>query len=153
MKRKVIKKILIGLFVVLVVLQFIRPSVNDGAVETATDFTRYMSVPDTVKSIFRQSCYDCHSNHTNYPWYSKISPASLWLARHIRNGKKELNFSDFSRYNARRIRSKLSSIAEQVENREMPLRSYLAVHRDAKLTEGQIALIKEWVDESKKTIK
>ena len=74
---------------------------------------------------------------------------SLLLARHIKRGKKELNFSDFSQYNRRRMKSKLSSIDEQVENRDMPLKSYLLLHRNAGLNDDQIELIKNWTDSAK----
>jgi hypothetical protein len=136
-------------FLVFILLQFIRPRKNSGLAATATDITHFVQVPDSVLNILKTSCYDCHSNHTNYPWYSEISPVSLWLANHIKNGKKELNFSDFSQYNRRRMKSKLSSIREQLEEREMPLKSYLLIHRNAALSNGKIKLVIDWTDSAK----
>ena len=149
MKRKLFKRILLILLIMFVLIQFIRPKKNNGNATTTTDITHFISIPDTVMSILKRSCYDCHSNHTNYPWYAEISPTSLLLARHIKRGKKELNFSDFSQYNRRRMKSKLSSIDEQVENRDMPLKSYLLLHRNAELNDDQIELIKNWTDSAK----
>lgn len=149
MKRKRLKNILLGLLILFVIVQFIRPEKNKGLAGTDKAITHFVQVPDTVKSILKVSCYDCHSNHTNYPWYSEISPVSLWLANHVKKGKAELNFSDFSQYTARRQKNKLTSIAEQVEGQEMPLKSYLLLHGNARLSAGQIQLIKDWVDSAK----
>ena len=149
MKKKILKRVLLGLLIVLVLIQFIRPEKNNGLADTDKDITHYVHVPDTIRSILRTSCYDCHSNHTHYPWYAEISPGSLWLANQIKNGQAELNFSDFSQYTTRRQKNKLTSIAEQVEEREMPLKSYLLLHGNARLSAGQIQLIKDWADSAK----
>ncbi|HUC82329.1 MAG TPA: heme-binding domain-containing protein [Flavisolibacter sp.] len=147
--RKLRKKILLGLLIVFVLIQFIRPEKNNGIAESDNDYTRFVSVPDTVKNILRTSCYDCHSNKTAYPWYGEVAPFSWWLADHIKNGKAELNFSDFSQYRRRRTKSKLSAIAEQVEKKEMPLKSYLLLHTSAELSEGQVKIIKDWTESAK----
>lgn len=148
-KGKAFKRIIIALLVLVVLLQFIRPAQNNGMMDAPTDITHFVTVPDTVMRILKRSCYDCHSNYTNYPWYASVSPMSLLLANHIKNGKAELNFTEFSQYSVRRMRSKLSSTAEQVEEREMPLKSYLLIHRKARLSDPEIKLIKDWVDAAK----
>lgn len=152
MRRKLFKRILLAILAIFILLQFIRPKKNTGVAATGTDITHFVQVPDTVLSILRTSCFDCHSNHTVYPWYSEISPASLWLGYHIKEGKKELNFSNFSPYNRRRIKSKLTSIREQVEKREMPLKSYLLIHRKAMLNDAKRQLIIDWTDSAKTQI-
>lgn len=140
---------LVGLLIVFVLMQAIRPQKNNGVAETDTDYTRFVSVPDTIRNMLRTSCNDCHSNKTVYPWYAEIAPSSWWLANHIKEGKAELNFSDFSQYGRRRMKNKLTSIAEQVEKREMPLPSYVLLHAEAALSEGQIKIIKDWADSAK----
>jgi len=111
---------------------------------SANDIAYSHNVPDSVEQILKTSCYDCHSNHTFYPWYAKIQPVSLWLADHIKEGKAELNFSEFGSYSLRRQFHKLEEINEQVKNNEMPLTSYTIIHRDAKLTPEQKLLIANW---------
>lgn len=150
MKReKVLKRIALALVLVFIGMQLIRPQKNDGAADTPNDITHVVTVPDTVMRMLKASCYDCHSNKTNYPWYAEIAPSSWWLANHIREGKAELNFSEFSQYSKRRMKTKLNSIGEQVDKREMPLKSYLLIHGNAKLSDGQIQIIKAWADSAK----
>lgn len=148
-RKKIFKTILLSLLILFILIQFIRPEKNNGSEETAKDYTHFVSVPDTIKSMFRISCYDCHSNKTHYPWYAEIAPSSWWLANHIKNGKADLNFSDFSQFSPRRMKNKLTAIASQVEKREMPLKSYLFIHNNAELSDGQIKIIKDWADSAK----
>jgi hypothetical protein len=102
-------------------------------------------VPDCVNQILKRSCYDCHSDHTRYPWYAAIQPAGWILARHIRRGKAELNFSEFDRYSRRRQISKLKGIAKQIEDKEMPLKSYLLLNKEAKLSVEEKNLLINWM--------
>lgn len=149
MKGKLFNRISIALLVLFVLIQAIRPVRNNGTRDAPTDITHFVTVPDTVMSILKRSCYDCHSNYTAYPWYANVSPMSLLLANHIKNGKAQLNFTEFSQYSARRMRSKLTTTAEQVEKQEMPLKSYLLIHRNARLSDAEIKLVKDWVDAAK----
>src|SRR5215218_5298001 len=96
------KKILLALLIIFIVVQFIRPPHNNGNASGASDITHTVLMPDSVMSLLMIACYDCHSDHTNYPWYSKITPVNWWLRDHITEGKRELNFSIFSDYSFRR---------------------------------------------------
>jgi hypothetical protein len=145
-------KILIGIIIFLVLIQFIQPSHNNGTAEAATDITHTIPVPDTVMSLLKVSCYDCHSNHTEYPWYSKITPVNWWLNNHINEGKRELNFSTFSTGSFKRKDKKLKEIDEQVNKHEMPLDSYLWIHKDAKLNDAQRKLIIDWTKTSRQKV-
>lgn len=133
------------MLVVLIGVQFIRPQKNDGEATTSQDITHYVQVPDDVMHVLKSSCYDCHSNHTNYPWYAKVNPVGLWLNNHIQEGKSELNFSDFSAYDAKQLDHKLEETAEEVQEGHMPLPAYTLIHTDSKLSEEEIKLIVDWV--------
>lgn len=91
-----IKKILLGILVVIIAIQFIQPARNKSARVLPTDVSKIYNVPENVQAILKRSCYDCHSNNTIYPWYSWIQPAGWWLASHIKRGKEELNFSELA---------------------------------------------------------
>jgi hypothetical protein len=143
-----IKKILLSILVVFIAIQFIQPARNKNGGVLATNISKMISIPDSVQVVLKNACYDCHSNNTNYPWYSYVQPMGWMLNNHIRNGKKELNFSDFGSYSARRQQSKLKSIASQIRDSEMPLSSYTWVHKTARLTKEEKALIINWVQQS-----
>ena len=150
MKRKT--KITIGSLIVLIIIQFIKPGGNYGNAFGRNDFTHEIQVPDTIMKILKNSCFDCHSNHTNYPWYTQTNPVYWWLNHHITEGKRELNFTEFATYTSKQKDKKLAEIAEQVEEHEMPLPSYTWVHTDAKLNEQQIKSLANWAKTSRKTI-
>ena len=143
------KKILLGLMVLFIAVQAIQPSKNQGSPTGPTDITAAMQVPDSVMTVLKKSCYDCHSNHTTYPWYDNITPVNWWVNHHINEGKRELNFSTFAEYNQRRKAKKLDESAEQIEKGEMPLKSYLLMHGDAKLTESQQKMLINWFKSAK----
>lgn len=138
------KKILTGLLIIFLISQFFRPALNNGNAFAATDITHVVPVPDSVMSILKIACYDCHSDKTNYPWYSKITPVNWWLDDHIIEGKAHLNFSRFATYSYKRKAKKLEEVAETVEKHEMPLNSYLWIHKEAKLNEAQKKMLIEW---------
>lgn len=149
-----IKKILLVLLVVLALFQFYpRPAKNDSPGPDMQDITRVHQVPEQVAGILKTSCYDCHSNHTYYPWYARIQPVAIWLNDHIEEGKGELNFSEFGSYSIRRKYRKLEEINEQVKEGEMPLSSYTIIHRDAKLSKEQKLAVAQWVESLRDSIK
>ncbi|MCF6201650.1 MAG: heme-binding domain-containing protein, partial [Hydrogenimonas sp.] len=57
-----------------------------------------IKAPAKVQEIFIRSCYDCHSNRTNWPWYSAIAPAKWFVVRDVNVGRKWLNFSEWESY-------------------------------------------------------
>ena len=142
------KKILLVLLTIFIVVQFIRPARNKSTQLLPTDFTKLYKVPDTVQSVLQKACYDCHSNNTNYPWYSNIQPVAWMLARHIKNGKEKLNFSDFGSNTTRKQISKLKGIANQIKDDEMPIVSYKAMHTKANLTKEEKILIMDWMNKT-----
>lgn len=149
---KIIKRILIILLVVLVGIQFIQPEKNISDVPSPNDIRVHYAVPSNVLSVLKRACYDCHSNNTNYPWYSYIQPIGFWLNDHIKHGKGELNFSEFASYSAKKAAHKLEEIVEMVEDEEMPLESYVNMHSEAKLTDLEKELLIKWVNDLRETI-
>ncbi|MPS72130.1 MAG: cytochrome C [Chryseobacterium sp.] len=131
------KKILIILLAAFIFIQFFpidktNPVTNDGM-----DFLKIKRTPEPIAKIIQNSCYDCHSNETKYPFYSNIQPFAWLLKNHIDEGRKELNFSTFATYEPKRQAHKLDEATEYVEQKKMPLESYLLGHPDAKLSDEQ----------------
>ena len=141
---KILKKILIGLLVVLVVIQFFRPEKNIDESNHLEAFLQETQPPTEVAAIMKTACYDCHSNHTVYPWYAEVAPVSFWLNDHIEHGKGHLNFSEWATYSKKKRDHKLEELIEEVEEDEMPLQSYTWVHGDAKLTNAQKEALYDW---------
>ena len=147
--KKIFKRFSIVILVALVGIQFIPADVNKQEVISSSDIRDVYDVPDNVMNILENSCYDCHSNNTNYPWYSNIQPARMIMDHHVEEGKEELNFSEFGNYSERRKRNKLRSITEQIEKRKMPLLSYLWLHSEATINQSQIDSILSFLNEVK----
>ena len=140
------KKVMIGLLVVLVVIQFIKPAKNTSTGQTADDMNVIYPIPDSVNKILDKACYDCHSNNTRYPWYSSFQPVAWWLNDHINEGKEELNFSEYGKRTLAKRAKKLKKIAKEVEEGEMPLSSYTWIHNEARLTEQEKKIVIDWAN-------
>jgi hypothetical protein len=137
---KAIAKWIIGFFVVmqiisLVFLEFPEYKKSDPNLE--------IKAPDEIMSVFKTSCYDCHSTETNYPWYTKIAPISFGISRHVDLAKKWVNFSEWQNYTAKQKDEKLELIYKAVHT-AMPLRNYVMLHSEADLTGEQRKMIREW---------
>src|SRR6476620_4759219 len=141
---KWIKKIAIVIIAGLLIIQFFRPARNRSNKILETDITKTYVIPATVEQVLKTSCYDCHSNNTNYPWYANIQPFGWLLANHIREGKAELNFSEFGSYTSRRQKSKLKGMENSIKDGSMPLESYTLMHREAFLSKEEKALLLDW---------
>ncbi len=141
---KLFKKIALSLLVILVAMQFYRPEKNRAQGDYTAAFLVETNPAQEVGEVLKQSCYDCHSNNTNYPWYNNVAPISYWLAAHIKDGKKHLNFSDWANFTAKKKDHKLEELIEMVEGGAMPLKEYTWTHEEARLTEGQRKAIIEW---------
>lgn len=142
--KKVWKRSLLVLVALLLILQCFRPASNTAAMPGPRDITTKYAVPAPVLRLLQNSCYDCHSNHTRYPWYNKIQPMAWYLDRHIKEGKRELNFSEFAAYIPRKAAHKLDEIITEIGEGDMPLGSYTLIHRGTRLSEAEIRLIADW---------
>lgn len=114
-----------------------------------SDITRTLNVPDNVLNVFKNSCNDCHSNNTRYPWYVNIQPMGWLMTNHIKDGKANLNFSEFGTYSKRKQANKLRAIAKSINDGSMPISSYTIMHTDAKLNSEDKKMISDWVSNAR----
>jgi cytochrome c551/c552 len=142
MNWKVVKRGLLAAGLALVLAQAVPVDRSNPAVQGE------VAAPADVRAILRRACYDCHSNETVWPWYSRVAPVSWLLARDVREGRKEVNFSVFGEYAEKRRQRKWTEIPEQVQKGEMPPWFYTAVHPEARLSEGDRAALVRWARES-----
>ncbi|MCU0442492.1 MAG: heme-binding domain-containing protein [Bacteroidia bacterium] len=143
------KSILLTVASIFVLLQLVRPQMNNGEIKSSLHISNIVYVSDTIESVLQKSCYDCHSNQTNYPWYTQVQPIGFWLNHHVDEGKSELNFSMFGAYKKKKQLHKLDECIEMIEEDEMPLESYTFIHQKAKLTAAEKLLLVRWAKESK----
>jgi len=144
---KIIKKILWLLLIVFVISQFFGPNKNEGNLASVDAFITETNPPEDVKLILKESCYDCHSDVTRYPWYNSITPVNYWMADHVKHGRKHFNLSNWEGNSIKKKDHKFEELIEMVEDQEMPLPSYTWTHGEAKLTDQQRQSILNWAEQ------
>jgi hypothetical protein len=151
--KSILKKIAWVLLAALIIIQFFHPKRNKSEGNQPNYIGNSFAVPDDVKQILAKACNDCHSNNTRYPWYAKIQPIHWWLNKHIVDGKKHLNYDEYTNRPLRYQFHKMEETIEMVKENEMPLNSYTLTHKDAKLTEAEKAKITGWAQAVMDTMK
>ena len=132
LKRKHILPILGAL---LILIQFFRIDKTNEAVDGNLDLLQTQKPTKEMSAMIRNACYDCHSDEVKYPWYTNVAPISWWIKGHINNGRKHLNFSIWNSYSKDKRAHKIDECVEMLENRWMPLTSYVWMHPEAKMTD------------------
>ncbi len=151
--KKIIKKILFIGLIIFLLMQLYQPARNESFEQDITaNFTKVYNVPKNVEAIVRTSCYDCHSNNTNYPWYSNVQPVGFFMEHHIKEAKEDLNFDEWGKYSKRKQENKLDRIVKQIKSDEMPLASYTLIHKNARLTTVQKKEVMDWISKIKDSI-
>jgi len=141
MLKRIIRYMVVVALAAFALAQFVQVSRENPPVESEVPVT-----PE-ARAVLVRACLDCHSNQTVWPWYSKIAPVSWLLAKDVREGREELNFSTWSRYDAKKQRKLLRESLEEVREGEMPLWVYTLGHPEAKLSPADIASLERWVAE------
>lgn len=132
--------LLVLALIALIAIQFIRPDKNNDGYESVALFEVETKPSTQVATILKESCYDCHSNQTHYPWYAEVAPFSLWLNDHIEHGKEHFNVSAWESYSVKKKEHKLEELIEMVEEDEMPLKSYAIIHGSISSDEKKLLL-------------
>ena len=148
--NRTLKITLIIVGAVFVLIQFVRPDMNNPPVDASKTIFATIQVPPDIAALLKNSCFDCHSNETRWPLYSYIAPASWLVADDVTEGRRHMNFSEWGTYSARKQSAKLGKIREEVEEEGMPLPKYLLLHRSARLSAGDRKAIMDWVAKERK---
>src|SRR5688572_8756785 len=141
-----VKKILVGLLILAGIMQLLQPTRNISEGPFENDISKVYAIPVDVQNVLTQKCYDCHSNNTRYPWYIHIQPIGWWMASHIKEAKDDLNFAEFKTYDAKKAAHKLEEVVEVLEDGAMPLKSYVWLHSEAKVTPEETQAINRWIE-------
>jgi hypothetical protein len=100
--------------------------------------------PDEIMAVLRRACYDCHSHETAWPWYADVAPASWLVRKDVKEGRRHLNFSTWNRYDLEDRAENWEEVAEEVGEGEMPLKVYLPLHGEARLTDADRQMLVDW---------
>ncbi len=143
------KKLLLAIPVVAVAIQLIpAPAKTNPPIDPARTFATVMKPPPDVQAVLQRACADCHSNETKWPWYADIAPISWPVRKHVVDGRKHLNLSEWLKPGETKFSdwSQLEDIGKAVLDKSMPLYGYDWMHAEAKLTAVEREAIAKWAD-------
>ena len=140
------KYLLYALVAFLVIAQFFRIDKTNPESDPADDFIVLNNPSPEMANLIKAACYDCHSNETKYPWYTNVAPISWWIKGHINHAKEHLNFSEWAAYDAKKADHKLEECVEWAGDGRMPLKSYVWMHKEAKMTDAQRKEMVDWFE-------
>jgi len=135
-----------------IVIQFFQPAKNDNPVNLQDDIAFKLAMPAAIKNKITNACYDCHSNKTAYPFYNNFAPVSWMMARHIHKGKEHLNFSEWATYERKQQVKLLAKICDEIKAHEMPLKSYIIMHRNARISKKELEEICNWTEQASEQV-
>jgi hypothetical protein len=144
------RRVLIGILVCVIGLQFVRPDRTNPAGHTASSLTA--RTPSQVTAILDRSCRDCHSNETRWPWYTNVSPMSWLVANHVHHGRDHFNYSEWATYPSDDQDKFLGAMCDLIKRERMPLPSYLLMHRNAALSPADVTTVCTWSDKMRDTL-
>jgi hypothetical protein len=136
--RRFLKYVAIFFVVALAGAQAVRPGRTNPPVDEARTLERMNAIPPAAGQVLERACRDCHSNRTEWPWYSNVAPVSWFVIDHVNHGRSHLNFSEWSSYQPDRRRELLEGICKETRNGAMPLPSYTWIHWNARLSQSDV---------------
>lgn len=142
--RKFLKLSALVVASLFVALQFVRSNKANPPVVQAQTIEAHVRVSQEVAGIFERACKDCHSDQTEWPWYARVAPVSWFVADHVNDGRRHLNFSRWSAYDREQADWLLGAMCMTAKRGLMPLPSYTQLHRSAKLSALDVQTLCAW---------
>ncbi|MDD2781141.1 heme-binding domain-containing protein [Sulfuricurvum sp.] len=136
------KKIIFWAVGFAIVIQVIRPDYTNQPI----DKNITLDTDSQVMNVLKTSCYDCHSNETQYLWYHNVAPVSWVLSSNIENGRKALNFSNWKNIDPKVKLERLERAKKVVNNNMMPKSEYVLMHENAALGADEKRLLEAFFD-------
>jgi len=143
---KIVKLVLLVIILIFAAIQFIPHDKPEVIAANENDLIYNNQLPEHISVSLKESCYDCHSNETIYPWYSYVAPVSWLVVRDIKQGRDHLNFSHWESQSKIEKAKNLDNIIDEVTDENMPLPIYTIMHAKAKLSADDRKQIAEWAD-------
>lgn len=126
------------------IAQLIRPAKTNPVTDQSLALESQLQLDPKVGAIIERSCVDCHSNRTRWPWYSNVAPVSWFVIGHVNDGRRDLNFSEWGKYNKRLQGQRLNQMCDLAKRGDMPLSSYTPLHPGSKLTGEDVRVLCDW---------
>lgn len=137
-------KWILSLVVVFLLIQVVRPALTNPPVDPQNTIQAAIPVPPDVQSILQRACYNCHTSETRLPWYRQVAPVSWLLASDVREGRRDLSFSEFATYSKARAARKLQQTCEEVKEGGMPPWYYVPLHPESRLSDADRQKVCAW---------
>jgi hypothetical protein len=136
-------------------LQFVaRPVRDNPPFQRAQSFETVLPVPPGIRTLVRESCQDCHSNETAWPWYSAVAPLSWVMAEDVQKGRQVFNLSRFGENaSPAKMMGRLVTMCSVMQTGRMPDTKYLWLHPGAKLSPAEIGTFCDWTKSEVKAIR
>ncbi len=147
--RKILIYFLLPAFVV---MQLFQPDRNTSTDNFPADIGNIHAMPDSIENTVTKICYDCHSNNSNYPWFTNIQPIGWYVQNKINKGKSNLNFAEFGKYDTAFQIKKLDRIKEMISSKTMPPNSYKWYNKAADISDAQRKGIIDWAMQLKSNL-
>jgi hypothetical protein len=139
------KWIVIGVIVVLILIQSIRPSRTNPPVIESRGLEAHVLVPIPVQVVLMRACYNCHSSATVWPWYSNVAPVSWLIANDVNTARGHINFQDWeAQINEQEGKEHLGLICKLIRNGTMPPAKYRIMHEDANISPDEVNTVCTW---------
>jgi len=151
MMRRIAKWTAILLILSATAMQAVRPPRTNPSTDPARGLFARVEVPADAARVLDRACRDCHSNETQWPWYSHVAPVSWFVIDHVNHGRRHFNYSDWAKYDAKEATGLLKQACKLARNDVMPLGSYTVMHRDARLSDADISALCDWADATART--
>jgi hypothetical protein len=143
---KILKLLVLIFLIAVIIIQFIPHDKPEVVLTNENDLIYNNQLPEHISVMLKESCYDCHSNETIYPWYSNVAPVSWLVIRDIKLGRDELNFSYWESQSKMDKAKNLDKIIDEVTDENMPMPIYTIMHSNAKLSDDERQLLAEWAE-------
>ncbi len=150
--RTILKLVVLGVILLVAIGQFFPPDRSNPPVNSAVTFEFVARPSPEMAAIVKRACYDCHSNQTVWPWYSRLAPISWLVAADVQEGRAHMNFSEWGLLSPEASRLKLQNACNEVKAGDMPLWFYVWMHPESRLSEQNVQTICSGVNGSKNPI-
>lgn len=139
--RKILKLAFAVVVLLLIIGQFVQPDRTNPPVNPSASFEAVANPPAEAAAIVKRACYDCHSNTTVWPWYSRVAPVSWLVADDVKEGRAHVNFSEWGLLGPDAALRRLEGVCEEVKGGGMPLWQYRLIHPEARLSDEDVKIL------------